>query len=755
MTARMFLSHATPQPVGSNARNDRSVAEIRTRVPSHSLCKEKSMFKRILTVAAGLFVAAVLLISRHSNALESSSQPANAPTYDVRILRDSWGVPHIFGKTDADVAYGLGYAHAEDDFATMQGALLAARGTLASVYGRKYAANDYMVHLLRVWDVVNSKYETDLSPEVRAICEAYAVGANEYARLHPKAAAPGVLPITGKDIVAGFVHKVPLFFGIDEALEELMGPERKREVSRKSSAQTLLWPSTAGVMTGSNGFAVAPSRSADGKTRLAVNSHQPWDGPVAWYEVHVHSEEGWDMTGGVFPGSPVVFLGHNRDLGWASTVNRPDLIDTYVLDINPDNQNEYRFDGEWRTLEARTAPIKVKLLGPISWTFKREVLWSVYGPVIRQPHGTYAIRFAGMGELRQVEQWYRMNKARTFEEWKNAMRIMAVQMFNFVYADREGNIYYLYNGLIPVRAEGYDWKEYLPGDTSETLWTEYLPLERLPQIENPASGFVISCNNSPFHTTVGPENPKPEDYSPTLGIETRMTNRALRALELFGADDSITAEEFYVYKYDMEYSPQSWVAEYVQKILAAPPSEDPVVREAVEVLRGWDLKTNAENTHAAIGALTIQPFYYAQFRETGPLDLMGRFSEVAHKLKKAHGRIDVPWSEVNRLRRGTIDLGLGGGPDVLRAIDGDEIIDGRVTANSGDCYIIMATWGSDGVTSQSIHQYGSATLNAESPHYADQSPLFAQCLMKPVWLDESEIRAHLEREYRPGEEMSK
>jgi penicillin amidase/acyl-homoserine-lactone acylase len=709
--------------------------------------------RRALTAATVcLILLGLLIIPNCTNGVDDPGSLIPTHQYDVCILRDTWGVPHIFGKTDADVAYGLAYAHAEDDFGTIQDSLLASRGILASVYGRDSAPIDYMVHLFRVWDTVNEKYETDLSPETRAICEASAAGFNHYAELHPDKVKPGILPVTGKDVVADFVQKVPLFFGIDGTLKDLMKPERKHEVSTKKIARGLDTWLAPELPTGSNTFAVAPSRSSDGKTRLAVNSHQPWDGPVAWYEAHLHSDEGWDMVGGVFPGAPIILHGHNRNLGWAHTVNSPDLDDVYVLEINPDNPYQYRFDGEWRDLEVRTAPIKVKLWGPISWTFKREMLWSVHGPVIRQSHGTYAIRYAGMGNVRQVEQWYRMNKARNLEEWQNAMRIRAIPSFNCAYADRKGNIYYLYNALAPIRAEGYDWQQYLPGDTSETLWTKFLPFEMLPQVLNPSSGFVQNCNSSPFKTTTGPDNPKEEDYSKTLGFETHMTNRALRAVELFGSDKSITGEEFFKYKYDMTYSEDSKVAELRDELLNMELPNDPAVKEAAEVLRKWDLRTNPENTGAAIGVLIAQPVLTARFNNEEPPDLMETFVDVAHNLKQAHGRIDVPWQEVNRLVRGDVDLGIGGGPDILHAVYGSDPVDGRIAGRAGDCYVLMVTFDKDGVTSQSIHQYGSATLDEKSPHYADQARLFVKREMKPVWLDEADIRANLESEYSPGDD---
>ena len=710
------------------------------------------MRKAVIAATICLVLIGLAVMPGCTETVDMSNKPTPAREYDVRILRDKWGVPHIFGKTDADAAYGLAYAHAEDDFATIQDSLLASRGKLSAVYGRDSAPIDYMVHLFRIWDDVNEKYETDLSPEVRAICQAAADAGNRYAELHPDEVKPGVYPITGKDIVAGFVQKAPLFYGLDGTLKDLMKPERQHEVSTKKTDQAFNRFLMPDLPIGSNTFAVAPSRSADGKTRLAINSHQPWEGPVAWYEAHVHSEEGWDMVGSVFPGAPVILHGHNRYLGWAHTVNSPDLADVYVLDINPDDPYQYKFDGEWRDLEVRAAPIKVKLWGPISWTFKEEVLWSIHGPVMRTDHGTYAIRYAGMGDVRQVEQWYRMNKARNLEEWRDAMRIQAIPSLNCGYADREGNIYYVYNALFPKRAEGYDWTQYLPGDTSETLWTEYLPFDKIPQVLNPASGFLQNCNSSPYRTTIGPDNPKPEDFSPTLGIETKMTNRSLRSLELFGGDDSITGEEFFEYKYDMAYSKDSKVAKLVTEILATDMPDDPVVQEAAQVLAKWDLRTNPENTGAAIGVLTVQPVLTAAFSGKTPPDTMETFITIAHELKNAHGRIDVEWSKVNRLRRGDVDLGIGGGPDILHAVYGGDPVDGCVTGRAGDCYILMVTFDKDGVTSKSIHQYGSATLDETSSHYADQAFLFVERKMKPVWMDEADIRANLESEYRPGQE---
>ncbi len=672
--------------------------------------------------------------------------------YDVRILRDTWGVPHIYGKTDADCAYGLGWAQCEDDWDTLLDTILLVRERLGATKGAEGAQFDYMMKLFRFREIVAARYATDLSPEARAICEAYADGCNHYAAVSGKTVEPGILPVTGQDIVTGFVAKSPFFFGLPGMIKKLMGKERPADLipplpAMDTNALDRRTP------IGSNTFAIGPRRTPDGKTHLAVNSHQPWTGPVAWYEARLKSEQGYDIVGSCFPGSPVILHGHTPNLGWAHTVNHPDLADIYILEMNPENPMQYKFDGQWRDLEVRDAPVTVKLFGNQTMTMDQKARFSVYGPVIRQPHGAYAVRYAGYGHIKQVEQWYRMGKARNIAEFEQAMRIQGIASFNVGYADKEGNIWYIYNALFPKRAEGYDWSKFLPGNTSKTLWTEYLPFDKVPQVKNPKSGFVQNCNSSPFHTTIGDDNPKPEDFSKTLGIEapSDMGNRALRLLELCGADESITEEEFYAYKYDMKYSRQSDAYKLTQKLLDMTPPDDPIAKQAIDVIRKWDFSTDPDNTGAAIAILTLEPFVRAQMEGRPVPDLARLLVDKSHLLQNTFGRLDVPWKQVNRLVRGKLELGLGGGPDIVHAIYG-KWEKGRLVGMAGDSYILMVTWDKSGkVHSRSIHNFGSATLDESSPHYADQAPLFAARQTKPVWFDEAELRQHLEAEYRPGE----
>jgi len=671
--------------------------------------------------------------------------------YDVTVYRDTWGVPHIFGERDKDTAYGLGYAHSEDDFKTIQDILLALRGKLATVYGKDAAANDYMVHLLRIWDVVESNYDYQLAEDVKTICEGYADGINHYAALHPDEVAGGLFPVSGKDIVAGFVHRTPLMFGLDKVLGKLASEEKPDFAFNPETHERGPFDQT---LLGSNVVAVAPSRSADGFTRIAINSHQPWTGPVAWYEAHLHSEEGWNMNGGLFPGSPVIFVGHNENIGWSHTVNQPDLIDVYELEIHPENENKYFIHGKWEELEVREAPITVKLWGPIKWTFKRKTLWSIHGPVIRNPHGTYAIRFVGFGEVRHVEQWFRMNKSRNLEDFGKAMNMLALPMFNTGYADKNGNLYYVYNALLPIRSsDEYNWKGIVPGNTAYSLWQGYFAFDELPQVVNPQSGFIQNCNSTPFLTSLEGDNPDGTFYLQNLGIEMYQTNRALRAHETFGADTSITREEFYEYKFDSKYSEKSVMGVNLKKFLGEASSEKPDVTGALELLQAWDLDTDSLSTATHLAISAIRPHFDPTDYTYDYSQIMNRLENTVAQLKEKFGRIDVKWGDILRLRRGETDLPLSGGPDILRAVYSKEK-NGLRLGTAGDCYFEIVEWDPEGnVSAQSIHQFGSATQDSNSVHYDDQAKLFAKNQMKPVWMSLENIKLNLESSYRPGEEQ--
>lgn len=682
-----------------------------------------------------LAASALILIDQASlpRAPDRQALLDKARAYDVRIRRDDWGVPHVLGKSDADAAFGLGFAQSEDDFDTLQDVVLATRGVLARDKGLKAAPTDYVAALLDVWPTTGAHY-AELPADLRKVMEAYADGVSVYAAQHPEKVKPGLLPLTGRDIEAGFVFKQPFFYGLDGELKRLTSPGSPPPPAK-----------------GSNGLATAPSRSADGATRLLVNSHQPYTGPVAWYEAVVQSGQGWHVAGGFFPGSPFMLHGHNATLGWANTVSKPDLVDIYRLTINPANRNQYRLDGQWKDFDKRSVTLRVKLLGPIVLPVRKAVLRSVHGPVLETKKGVFAIRYAGMGEWRQPLQYWRLNRATTLEEWRAAIATHAIPSLNYVYADAAGNIGFVHNGQYPNRTVQADWAGILPGDRSDLIWQGYRPVEQNPQLWNPKSGLVFNSNNTPFQASETADNLKPADFSASMGLQTNMTNRAWRALETFGADHAITDASFRAHKFDVTFSDRSSVMAMVREVTAIDPEGDADLARAQAILRAWDKRADIHDRGAALAALMSQPILFARSNgdpAPAPIDSL---RVAIHQLKTHFGRLDPEWGEVNRIRRGTVDLPIDGAADTYRSVWGKPEKDGTTTADGGDTFVMFVTWDRAGqLRSESIHQFGSATLDAGSPHYADQTPLFVAMKTKPVWFTEDQLKGHVRVDYRPG-----
>lgn len=683
--------------------------------------------------------------------------------YSPRIIRDAFGVPHIYGERDADVAFGLAYAHAEDDWATIEEVIFFSRGTLAERNGKDAAIPDYLIAALRVGRSVSEKYETDLTPETRALVEAFAAGANFWCAEKEGRCAPGAAPITPQDVVAGFASRTPFFYGLDAQLTAIF--EGNVEVADAAdAAREAFFNVGKDDPIGSNAMAVAPSRSADGHTRLMVNSHQPYTGPIAWYEARVKSNEGWDMIGGIFPGSPVILHGAGPNLGWAHTVNKPDLVDVYSLEVdNKKKPTKYKFDGGWRDFEVDKVTFRVKLFGPFSLPVKRRALHSVHGPVFLTDKGAFAVSYGGAGDIRTVEQWYKMNKAQDFASWRDAMDMSAIPSFNVVYGDREGNIAYYYNASIPERNPAYDPAKTLPGDKPDALWGGVRPFSAVPSVVNPASGYVVNANNTPFKSSADADNPDPADFPKHFGVDQKTTNRGFRIQSLYGGDPSITEEEFLRYKMDNRYAENSRVMELVRNLVNGDVAADPDMNEAIELLRGWDGAVTQDNRAAALATLTAQKArgYLLNDEDVDTPDYDEAFRSVAAALKKDFGRIDPKWSEVVRLKRGEIDLGIDGGPDTLRAVYPDGVAgDGVLSAAGGDTYILYADWPKIYDTEEgaypeilTIHQFGAATLDEASPHYADQAEMFVRGEWKTPPMTLEALLAEATADYSPGQNI--
>jgi len=688
--------------------------------------------------------------------------------YSAEIIRSEYGVPHIYGKTDADVAFGVAIAQSEDDFFTLQDVIAMARGRYGAIAGEDGAAIDYVYHLLDARGTAQRHYGS-LPEDTRALFEAYATGLNQYARDNPgEVKLANLFPMNGEDVAAGFALRQPFFFGLNNVIQPLVsGDPLRREFGPDipgfprdkngdvigpdfdgEPADTAVYTpfGNDGALNGSNAFAVAPEKSG-GPTTLISNSHQPLTGGVAWYELTVESEEGWHFTGANFPGSPFPFLGHNRHLGWTNTVNRPDMVDIYALELD-DSGTRYMLDGEWRELEIETVTLPVKI-GPVVLPIRREVHRSVHGPVIVNDNGAFAIRYGGIDRIEQLDAYYRLNKTTTLEEWQAQIARMAIPSTNFIYADEAGNIAYVYNAAIPDRPEDVEanWRGVLDGTRSDLIWDGAIDYTEIPKLINPSSGWLYNANNEPYTAAGAAYDIDPDSISPILGVELKQTNRSRRALKLLSETGTLDRENLRRIKYDTVYERIGYVDELWDALEKLKVNGE--LAEARDLLITWDFAADNQGPADSLALLMIKDFMSAEYQNKDFPDVETQLKEKVEHLKAHFGRIDPPMSELLRLRQGDVDLPLDGGSDTLRASTTWRVEDdGRLRLVHGDSFIQWVEWrAGERVRSQSIQPFGAAISRPESPHHTDQMELFVNHQLKPVHFWREDVIANAKRRY--------
>lgn len=701
-------------------------------------------------VIAALFAFGLRFAPLHTRSFDANAAITQAQAYDVEITRDALGIPRVIGQTDADAAFGIAWAHSEDDFATIQESLRASLGPEMLAKNESEARTAYLVQLLRIREDVNERFETDLSPEVQAVLEGYADGLNFYAAHHRDEAEPDLFPVTARDVatLSGFFS--PLFYGLGQTLADLASPETRPDPSRGQELQVMLQDGPATEL-GSNAFAVAPTRSDDDHTRVIVNSHQPVDGALAWYEGHLISEEGLNIAGGMFPGAPAVHLGVNPGLAQAATVNYPDLIDVYELALEGEG---YVMDGLVHEFDRRSASMTVRLFGPFAWRVTMDADWSEHGPVLHTEQGSYAIRYATMGDIRFIEQAYRMMRAQTLAEFEAALSLQAMGNTNRIVGDSQGRIARYYIARMPSRNPDadVDWTGTLPGDRSDLIWTGFEPFESMPHMIDPQAGYVLDANHSPFEVTLTAEDPDPALVPDWYGVETHMTNRGLRATRLMSELNAVSREALLAVKYDDVFAEESYAGQVQTRVGEILFRDEDADLAAVVV--DWDRSTTLDNREAALSVMMTLRLFNQQPNANALTDgdIREALADTADLLITHHGRIDPPWSDVNFLHRGEHFVALEGGPDTLRAVNSaiDEQT-GTLTMLSGDGLHMLAEWGPDAAYPEvfAVHQFG-ASQDPASPHYADQIEAFAAEELRRVPMRVEDVRAAAVRTYRPG-----
>jgi acyl-homoserine-lactone acylase len=691
-------------------------------------------------------------------ALLSSLPPAEAPTRgadpagmarSITIYRDDYGVPHVYGPTDASCAFGYVYAQAEDNFWQIEDSYIRALGRASEVYGERTLDDDLLVHALEIPGLSRAEYDR-ASPRTRAVLGAFADGLNFFLEHNPQAKPRLITRFEPWHLLAFSRYAIYHLF--------LYG-------QTGLSSSEIHKASREAVPAGSNMWAVAPARSASGRALLFINPHQPFFGPGQWYEGHVHSDEGLNLSGASFFGSSSPTIGHNESLGWSHTVNHPDVFDVYEETFDhPDNPLAYRYGGGYREARQWRVTIRVKDGEGVAdrpFTLRK----THHGPVVAKRGGkALAVKFARLEEGGQVDQWYEMGRARNFAEFKRALARVAVPMFNTMYADRDGNIFYVYNGAVPRRSRRFDWSKPVDGRDPETEWQGFHTLDELPQVTNPPSGWMQNCNSTPY-TTTSEGNPDPSKYRDYM-VGDPDTARARISRRILAGTNKFTFDDWARAGWDTTViEAETLVPKLVEQWEGLKRSDAPraeALAPAVEELRRWDRKSTVESK-----AMTLFVFWFQRLERARPDDRWGlvrALEEAIAGLQALRGAYLVAWGDVNRLQRrqsGLLQpfrdadpsLPIAGGPGPVgivfnfyaRPADGQA----RFYGVAGHSYASVVEFGRE-VRARSVLVFGEDS-DPSSRHYFDQSRLYAKGQYKPAWFALEDIKAHAERAYHPGD----
>jgi len=720
------------------------------------------------SLAVVLFIAGWSIVPlTHVHALEAPELVSK-----VKIYRDAWGVPHIDGETDAAAVFGCGYAQAEDHFWQIEDNYILALGRYSEIYGEKEYRRDVRN---RAFEIVSRSRKdfAEYPAEFRAIAEAYVGGLNWYLEKHPET-KPRLIERFEPWHMLAFVRTLTLEFCF-----------RKARVPKKAQA---IWS-----QRGSNAWSVAGSRTKSGRPMLYICPHQPWYGIGQFYEGHMRSGEGWNFTGAMFLGVPLPSLGHNEHAGWAFTVNQPDVADTWRVTFDhPDDPLKYRYDGGWRRATEWKDTVRVKTALGVE---DREITLrkTHHGPVVAKDAdsdggGTHLVaRVARLYEAFGAEQALALLRVRNVDDFKKAMALRQFPIFNCVYADRSGTIYYLYNGAVPKRDPAFDWRRPVDGSDPRTEWQGFHGLGDLPQIENPPCGWLQNCNQSPFKT-LDEGNLDPSDF-PSYMVEDRdsQKRRALISRKLLRDARELTLDQFEDLTFDTTIYWASTelpkLARELDRITMTHPEVAEKARPYFDHFDGWDSRVRVDCTRSTLCVAWYEELYGQRTGES----MKKQFVEAPHKkfealvraakgLEKFHGGWKVAYGDVFRLqrcarvsdffklpfsdKRPSVPHAAAAGPlgvaFTVYSMPSLSIpfVGKRVKRYGivGASYQSVVEFG-DRIEGRSLVPYGSSG-DPDSPHFFDQAKLMSRREMKRQLFYWDDVRREAKSVYRPGEEVA-
>ncbi len=719
---------------------------------------------------------ALVLLSACASAPESAELAAwKTRAAGVTIVRDDWGVPHITGKTDADAIFGLMYAQAEDDFHRVETNFINAMGRLAEAEGEGEIYRDLRMKLFIDPETLKAQYG-QAPAWLKSLMDAWADGLNYYLATHPEVTPrvitrfePWMALSFSEGSIGGDIESVSL-----AQLEALYGPNPAAQARVEPDP---VYSAAPPEPTGSNGFALAPRLTADGKALLVINPHTSF---FFREEAQVTSEEGLNAYGALTWGQFFVYQGFNDRVGWMHTSSGVDNIDEFLLTTEQrGGQLVYRFGNEERPLQTRTITVPYKTAtGMASRTFT--VYRSHHGPVVRRQDGRMVAVRLMEEPLKALIQSFSRTKARTLAEYKRVMEAHTNSSNNTLYADADGNIAYFHSNFVPRRDTRYDYSKPVEGSLPATDWQGVHSYAESPNVENPSTGWVYNTNNWPY-TAAGADSPVASRY-PAYFDRAGENPRGVHAIRLMQSASKVTLDGLVQMIFDPQQPEfEMQVPQLIDawdRAAAAHPLKARL-KAPVDALRGWDARwavTSVPQTLAyfwaealwastaeAARAAGVTVYEFMRTRAT-PAQRLEALATVVDRLTADFGTWNVPWGDINRFQRispalvhpfddaqPSIPVGFASARWGSLASFGARRFNGskKIYGTSGNSFVAVVEFGKDGVRARAVTA-GGLSSDVTSKHFNDQATRYATGDLREVYFYPSQLNGHTERRYSPG-----
>jgi acyl-homoserine-lactone acylase len=694
----------------------------------------------------------------------------------VTVIRDNWGIAHVYGKTDADAVFGMVYTQAEDDFNRVEINYINAMGRLAETEGESKIYQDLRMKLFIDPAALKTQYAA--SPAwLKTLMNSFADGLNYYLFKHPD-----VKPL----VIQHFEPWMALSFtegSIGGDIEHINIPQLEAFYGKDPKLTSRVFPPALPIdesrppePTGSNGMAIAPSNTASHHALLLINPHTSF---FFRSELQMASDEGLNAYGAVTWGQFFIYQGFSPHVGWMHTSSGVDAVDEYLETVvKKGDRFYYKYGSEERPLLVSQITVPYKTAGGMAEK-KFTVYRTHHGPVIRTQNGKWVSVRLMQEPIKALTQSYVRTKAKDYKTYRQTMELKANSSNNTIFADTDGDIAYFHGNYIPKRDTSFDWTKPVDGSNPATEWQGLMAVDDTPHLLNPKSGWIYNSNNWPWSAS-GPDSPKKADYPAYVENGTESA-RGLHAVRVLHDKKDFTLKSLIAAAFD-SYLP--WFEKPMPVLLKAwddAPASDPLktkLAEQIKVLRAWDFRwgvSSVPTSLAVFWAENIRRQSFPNARKTGmsveeyasskltPSQLLQALAEASDKLTADFGTWKTPWGDINRFQRLTSDIVQpfnDSGPSIpvgfvssqwgslasfgAREYPGTK----KWYGTSGNSFVAVVEFG------EKIHAMavtaGGESGHTKSPHFNDQAKRYATGDFREVYFYRQQLQGHTEREYHPG-----